>query len=163
MTDTAHDELAALTAEAEAMSQRFEDEERVWQAQPSAGNIPDAERRGAESDQRTHLALLQETIASSRTLLDHAESPSRVPLIYGRIAAVRLGSRRVSTGKSGGGLTTPQAAALLGVSTQLIRGWVTKGRIRAERITPPVGKMSLVLNKEDVEQVRRERGPRDRG
>jgi len=81
MTDTAHDELAALTAEAEAMSQRYEDEERVWQAQPSAGTVPDAESRGGESNQRTHLALLQETIGSSRTLLDHAESLSRVPLV----------------------------------------------------------------------------------
>ncbi len=82
MTDTAHDELAALTAEAEAMSQRYEGEERAWQAQHSAGNVPDAERRGAESDQRTPLDLLQETIASSRTRLDHAEPPSSgVPLV----------------------------------------------------------------------------------
>ena len=81
MTDTAHDALAALTAEAEAMSQRYEEEERAWQAQHSAGTVPDAERRGAESDQRTPLALLQETIASSRTLLDQAEPPSRVPLV----------------------------------------------------------------------------------
>jgi len=69
----------------------------------------------------------------------------------------------VSTGKADGGLTTHQAAALLGVSTQAIRRWVTAGRIRAERIMPPVGRMYLLLNKEDVEQVRRERGPRDRG
>jgi len=81
MTDTAHDALAALTAEAEAMSQRYEEEERAWQAQHSAGNVPDAESRGAESDQRTPLALLQETSASSRTLLDQAEPPSRVPLV----------------------------------------------------------------------------------
>ncbi len=81
MTDTAHDELAALTAEAEAMSQRFEDEERAWQAQHSAGTVPDAERRGGESDQRTPLALLQETIGSSRTLLDQAEPLARVPLV----------------------------------------------------------------------------------
>ncbi len=80
MTDTAHDELAALTAEAEAMSQRFE-EERAWQAQYSAGNVPDAERRGAESDQRTPLALLRETIASSRTLLDQVEPLARVLLV----------------------------------------------------------------------------------
>lgn len=79
-TDTTHDELAALTAE--AMSQRFEDEERAWQAQHSAGNVPDAESRGGESDQRTQLALLQETIASSRTLLAQAELPSSgVPLV----------------------------------------------------------------------------------
>ncbi len=69
----------------------------------------------------------------------------------------------MSTGKSGGGLTTHQAAALLGVSINTIHGWVTAGRIRAERITPPLGRMYLLLNKEDVEQVRRERGPRDRG
>jgi len=81
MTDTAHDALAALTAEAEAMSQRYEDEERAWQAQHSAGNVPDTESRGGESDQRTPLALLQETIASSRTLLAPAESSSRVPLV----------------------------------------------------------------------------------
>ncbi len=80
MTDTAHDELAALTAEAEAMSQRFE-EERAWQAQHGTGNVPDAESRGAESDQRTPLDLLQETIASSRTRLDQAEPPSTAVLV----------------------------------------------------------------------------------
>ncbi len=68
----------------------------------------------------------------------------------------------MSTGKAVGGLTTHQAAALLGVSTQSIRGLVTKGRIRAERLTPPVGKMYLLLNREDVEQVRRERATHDR-
>jgi len=69
----------------------------------------------------------------------------------------------MSTDKAEGGLTTHQAAALLGVSTQSIRGWVTKGRIRAERITPPLGRMYLLLNKQDVEQVRRERATHDRG
>ena len=69
----------------------------------------------------------------------------------------------MSTGKAVGGLTTHQAAALLGVSTQSIRGLVTKGRIRAERITPPVGRMYLMLNRDDVEQVRRERGPHGHG
>ena len=69
----------------------------------------------------------------------------------------------MSTGKADGGLTSHQAAALLGVSTQLIRGWVTKGRIRAEHITPPVGRTYLLLNKQDVEQVRRERATHDRG
>ncbi len=69
----------------------------------------------------------------------------------------------MSTGKADDRLTTPQAASLLGVSTQSIREWVTAGRIRAERITPPVGKMYLLLNKQDVEQVRRERGPQARG
>ncbi len=57
-----------------------------------------------------------------------------------------------------GGLTTRQAATLLDVSIKTVQKWVTAGRIRAERITPLVGKMYLVLNKEDVEQVRRERG-----
>jgi len=69
----------------------------------------------------------------------------------------------MSMGKAEGGLTTHQAAALLGVSINTVHGWVTKGRIRAERITPPVGRTYLLLNKQDVEQVRRERGPRDRG
>ncbi len=65
-------------------------------------------------------------------------------------------------GRAEGGLTTHQAAALLGVSVNTVHGWVTKGRIRAERITPPGGRMYLLLNKEDVEQVRRERGPQTR-
>jgi len=69
----------------------------------------------------------------------------------------------VSTGETDDRLTTHQAAALLGVSTQSIRGWVTKGRIRAERITPPLGRMYLLLNREDVEQVRRDRATHDRG
>ncbi len=69
----------------------------------------------------------------------------------------------MSMGRAEGGLTTHQAAALLGVSVNTVHGWVTKGRIRAERITPPVGRTYLLLNKQDVEQVRRERGPRDRG
>ncbi len=69
----------------------------------------------------------------------------------------------MSTGTAGGGLTSHQAAALLGVSVNTVHGWVTKGRIRAERITPPGGRAYLLLNKEDVEQVRRERGPRERG
>lgn len=68
----------------------------------------------------------------------------------------------MSTGNADDRLTTPQAASLLGVSTQSIRDWVTAGRIRAERITPPVGQMYLLLNKQDVEQVRRERGPQAR-
>ena len=69
----------------------------------------------------------------------------------------------MSTGKADGGLTSHQAAALLGASINTVHGWVSAGRIRAERITPPVGRMSLVLNTEDVEQVRQVRGPRDRG
>jgi excisionase family DNA binding protein len=69
----------------------------------------------------------------------------------------------MSTGKADGGLTTRQAATLLDVSIKSIQNWVSAGRIRAERITPPMGQAYLVLNKQDVEQVRRERGPRDRG
>jgi len=76
MTDTTPDGLAALSAEAEGMSQRYEDEERAWQAQHSAGNVPDA-----ESDQRTQLDLLQETIASSRMRLAPAEHPPTAPLV----------------------------------------------------------------------------------
>ncbi len=68
----------------------------------------------------------------------------------------------MSTGKADGGLTTRQAATLLGVSASTIRDWVTAGRIRAERITPPGGRMYLLLNREDVEQVRRERATHDR-
>jgi len=69
----------------------------------------------------------------------------------------------LSTGTADGGLTSHQAAALLGVSISTMHGWVTTGRIRAERITPPQGRMYLVLNKEDVEQVRRERATHDHG
>jgi len=73
MTDNAHDELAALTAEAEAMSQRFEEEERAWQAQHSAGNVPDAESRGGESEQPPLVDRLHEAGATSATRLDQAE------------------------------------------------------------------------------------------
>jgi len=69
----------------------------------------------------------------------------------------------VSTSKSGGGLTTPQAAALLGVTTRTVQRWVGAGRIRAERITPPHAGAYLLLNREDVEQVRRDRATHDRG
>ncbi len=69
----------------------------------------------------------------------------------------------MSTGTADGGLTSHQAATLLDVSIKSIQNWVKAGRIRAERITPAMGRVYLVLNKEDVEQVRRERGPRDRG
>ncbi len=68
----------------------------------------------------------------------------------------------MSTGKAEGGLTARQAATLLDVSIKTVQKWVTAGRIRAERITPPLGKMYLVLNKEDVEQVRRERATQTR-
>jgi len=68
----------------------------------------------------------------------------------------------MSTGKADGGLTTRQAATLLDVSIKTVEKWVSAGRIRAERITPPLGRMYLLLNKEDVEQVRRERGPQAR-
>ncbi len=69
----------------------------------------------------------------------------------------------MSTRKADDWLTTPQVASLLGVSTQSIREWVTAGRIRAECIMPPVGRMYLLLNKQDVEQVRWERGPHGHG
>jgi len=69
----------------------------------------------------------------------------------------------VSTGKADGGLTTRQAATLLDVSIKTVEKWVSAGRIRAERITPPLGRKYLVLNKQDVEQVRRERATHDRG
>jgi len=69
----------------------------------------------------------------------------------------------VSTSKSGGGLKTPQAAALLGVTTRTVQRWVGAGRIRAERITPPHAGAYLLLNREDVEQVRRDRATHDRG
>jgi len=69
----------------------------------------------------------------------------------------------MSMGKSDDRLTTPQAAALLGVTTRTVQRWVGAGRIRAERITPPHAGPYLVLNKDDVEQVRRERGPQARG
>ncbi len=68
----------------------------------------------------------------------------------------------MSMGRADGGLTTPQAAALLGVTTRTVQRWVGAGRIRAERITPPHAGAYLLLNKEDVEQVRRERGPQAR-
>lgn len=69
----------------------------------------------------------------------------------------------MNTGKADGGLTTRQAATLLDVSIKTVERWLSAGRIKAERITPPVGKVYLVLNKEDVEQVRRERATHDRG
>ncbi len=76
MMDTAGDTLAADTAEAEAMSQRFEDDERVWQGIHANDAAPMTERKGAERTRRTQLPLadsLREAIATSRTLLDHAE------------------------------------------------------------------------------------------
>jgi len=69
----------------------------------------------------------------------------------------------VSTGTAKGGLTTRQAATLLDVSIKTVEKWVSTGQIKAERITPPVGRMYLVLNREDVEQVRRERATQARG
>ncbi len=69
----------------------------------------------------------------------------------------------MSTGKADDRLTARQAADLLGVSAQTVRRWARAGRIRSESITPPLGKMYLLLNKEDVEQVRRERATHDRG
>jgi len=69
----------------------------------------------------------------------------------------------VSTDKADDRLTTRQAATLLGVGIHMVCKWMRAGQIRSERITPPVGRMYLLLNRDDVEQVRRERGPRDRG
>jgi len=69
----------------------------------------------------------------------------------------------MSTGKADDRLTVRQAADLLGVSAHTVRRWARARRIRSESITPPLGRMYLVLNKEDVEQVRRERGPHGHG
>jgi len=73
MMDTARDELAACMAEAEAMSQSFEDEESVWQAQHSAVGAPNVESRGAESAQPPLVDRLHEASATSATLLAQAE------------------------------------------------------------------------------------------
>ncbi len=78
------------------------------------------------------------------------------------VAGGEAGEEAMSTGTAEGGLTTRQAATLLDVSIKTVQKWVSAGRIRAERITPPAGKMYLVLNKEDVEQVRRERATQTR-
>ncbi len=69
----------------------------------------------------------------------------------------------MSTGKADDRLTARQAADLLGVSAQAVRRWARAGRIRSESITPPLGRAYIVLNRDDVEQVRRERGPHNRG
>ncbi len=76
MIDTTGDTLAADTAEAEAMSQRFEEDERVWQGVHANDAAPLPEREDAERTRRRQLPLadsLREAIATSRTLLDHAE------------------------------------------------------------------------------------------
>ncbi len=76
MMDTAGDTLDADTAEAEAMSQSFEEDERVWQGIHANDAAPMTERKGAERTRRTQLPLadsLREAIVTSRTLLDHAE------------------------------------------------------------------------------------------
>jgi len=73
MMDTARDELAAYMAEAETMSQSFEEDERVWQAQHSAAGAPNAESRGAESEQPPLVDRLHEASATSVTLLAQAE------------------------------------------------------------------------------------------
>jgi len=75
MMDTAGDTLAADTAEAEAMSQRFEDDERVWQGVHANDAAPLPGREDAERTRRRQLPLadaLRDAIATSRTLLDHA-------------------------------------------------------------------------------------------
>lgn len=69
----------------------------------------------------------------------------------------------MSTGKADGGLTTRQAATLLDVSIKTVEKWVSAGRVRAERITPPHAGAYLLLNRDDVEQVRRDRATHDRG
>ncbi len=69
----------------------------------------------------------------------------------------------MSMDKADDRLTVRQAAALLGVGVSTIHGWVTAGRIRSERMTPPGARVYRLLNKEDVEQVRRERATQDRG
>ncbi len=76
MIDTTGDTLAADTAEAEAMSQSFEEDERVWQGIHANDAAPMSEREDAERTRRRQLPLadsLREAIATSRTLLDHAE------------------------------------------------------------------------------------------
>ncbi len=76
MIDTAGDTLAVDTAEAEAMSQSFEEDERVWQGVHANDAAPLPEREDAERTRRRQLPLadsLREAIATSRTLLDHAE------------------------------------------------------------------------------------------
>ena len=76
MIDTTGDTLAADTAEAEAMSQSFEDDERVWQSVHANDAATAPEREDAERTRRRQLPLadsLREAIATSRTLLDHAE------------------------------------------------------------------------------------------
>ena len=76
MIDTAGDTLAADTAESEAMSQSFEEDERVWQGIHANDAAPLPEREDAERTRRRQLPLadsLREAIATSRTLLDHAE------------------------------------------------------------------------------------------
>jgi len=76
MMGTAGDTLAADTAESEAMSQSFEEDERVWQGIHANDAAPMSEREDAERTRRRQLPLadsLREAIATSRTLLDHAE------------------------------------------------------------------------------------------
>jgi len=69
----------------------------------------------------------------------------------------------MSTGKADDRLTVHQAGTLLGVSIRTIHRLVTTGRIRSERMTPPGARVYLLLNKEDVEQVSRERDSQGRG
>jgi len=68
----------------------------------------------------------------------------------------------MSTGTSDDRLTTRQAATLLGVGIHMVYTWMRACQIRSERITPPESRVYLLLNRDDVEQVRRDRGPRDR-
>ena len=75
MMGTAGDTLAADTAESEAMSQSFEEDERVWQGVHANDAAPLPGREDAERTRRRQLPLadaLRDAIATSRTLLDHA-------------------------------------------------------------------------------------------
>ncbi len=75
MIDTTGDTLAADTAEAEAMSQSFEDDERVWQDVHANDAAPLPESEDAKRTRRRQPPLadsLREAIATSRTILDQA-------------------------------------------------------------------------------------------
>ncbi len=68
MIDTAGDTLAADTAEAEATSQSFEDDERVWQGVHANDAVPMPQREDAERTRRRQLPLadsLREAIATT--------------------------------------------------------------------------------------------------
>ncbi len=60
------------------------------------------------------------------------------------------GDEAMSTGTADDHRTARQGATVVDVSIKAIQKWVTAGRIRGERITPPAGTLYLVLNKEDA-------------